>query len=359
MAQFTDDLAEVLADADLTAGPTASVGAAAITDGVLSWNGTVPVGGVATVSYTVTVKDSAALAEGGSYFLENGVASPGCPDAGCPPVEHPIADYTVVKSSDPADGSNVDEGDTIEYTVTVTQVGEAEYDGASLVDDLTDVLDDATWNDELSASAGTATFDAATQVLSWSGDLAVDDVVTITYSVTVTGAGDTHLHNVVTSDGCASQEVCETEHYTATYTTVKTSDPASGSDVQVGDVIEYTVTVTQSGLGRVVAQFFNDDLTGVLDDATFNNDIVASAGTFTYVDGVISWTGDLGPGDVATVTYSVTVTAAGDTLIGNTVQSPGCETAAECETTHLSGRYETVKTSDPVSGSDVQVGDTV
>ncbi|MCP2638169.1 DUF11 domain-containing protein, partial [Microbacterium sp. HD4P20] len=359
VAQFTDDLAEVLDDADLTAGPTASVGTATITDGVLSWAGTVPVGEVATVSYTVTVKDAAALAEGGSYFLENGVSSPGCPDAGCPPVEHPIADFTVVKSSDPADGSNVDEGGTIEYTVTVSQVGEAEYEGASLVDDLSDVLDDATWDDELTASAGTVGFDAATQVLSWSGDLAVDEVVTITYSVTVTGEGDTHLHNVVTSDGCASVEVCETEHYTASYTTVKTSDPASGSDVQVGDVIEYTVTVTQSGQGRVVAQFFNDDLTGVLDDATFNDDIVASDGTFTYVDGVISWTGDLGPGDVATVTYSVTVTAAGDTLIGNTVQSPGCEAAADCETEHQTGRYETVKTSDPASGSDVQVGEVI
>ncbi|MGK3951766.1 hypothetical protein ACLKM7_05495 [Microbacterium sp. I2] len=358
-ALFSDDLSEVLDDADLTSGPTASTGTAAITDGVLSWNGTVPVDGVATVSYTVTIKDSAALAEGGSYFLENGVTSPGCPETGCPPVEHTIADYSVVKTSDPVDGSNVDEGDSIEYTLTISQHGEATYLGASLVDDLSDVLDDATWNSDETATGGTLSFDAATEMLSWSGDLAVGEVVTLTYSVTVTGDGDTHLHNVVSSEGCVSQEVCETEHYTASYTTVKTSDPASGSDVQIGDVIEYTVTVTQSGLGRVVGQFFNDDLANVLDDATFNNDIVASAGTFTYENGVIAWTGDLGPGDVATVTYSVTVTAAGDTLIGNTVQSPGCESAADCETEHQTGRYETVKTSDPVSGSDVQIGDTV
>lgn len=358
-AQFTDDLAEVLDDADLTAGPTASVGSVTITDGVLSWNGTVPVGGVATVSYTVTVKDSAALASGGSYFLENGVMSSGCPDTGCPPLEHQVADFSVVKSSAPADGSNVDEGDTIEYTLTVSHLGEAAYDGASLVDDLSDVLDDATWDGALTASGGSAAFDTMTQALSWSGDLAVGQVVTITYSVTVTGLGDTHLRNVVSSSGCASLETCETEHYTASYTTVKTSDPDSGTDVQVGDVIEYTVTVTQSGLGRVVGQFFNDDLANVLDDATFNDDIVASSGTFAYADGVIAWTGDLGPGDVATVTYSVTVTAAGDTLIGNTVQSPGCESAADCETEHRTGRYETVKTSDPASGSDVQIGDTV
>ncbi|MCP2638535.1 DUF11 domain-containing protein, partial [Microbacterium sp. HD4P20] len=359
IAQFGDSLENISDDAVYNGDISASLGTVDVTDGVISWTGTIPVGEVATITYSVTLKDSAGLDADGDYLLSNQVTSPGCITAESCATEHPIADFTVVKSSDPADGSNVDEGGTIEYTVTVSQVGEAEYEGASLVDDLSDVLDDATWDDELTASAGTVGFDAATQVLSWSGDLAVDEVVTITYSVTVTGEGDTHLHNVVTSDGCASVEVCETEHYTASYTTVKTSDPASGSDVQVGDVIEYTVTVTQSGQGRVVAQFFNDDLTGVLDDATFNDDIVASDGTFTYVDGVISWTGDLGPGDVATVTYSVTVTAAGDTLIGNTVQSPGCEAAADCETEHQTGRYETVKTSDPASGSDVQVGEVI
>ncbi|WP_309102995.1 hypothetical protein [Microbacterium sp.] len=357
VAQFSDDLADVLDDADLTGGPTASSGTATITDGVLSWNGTVPVGEVATVTYTVTVKDSAALAADGDYTVGNQVTSPGCVDA-CA-TEHLIADYAVEKSSGPADGSNLEVGETIEYTVTVSQIGEAAYDGASLVDDLSGVLDDATWNDDVVASAGAVDFDDAAQLLSWSGDLAVDDVVTITYSVTVTGEGDTHLRNVVTSDGCSSEETCSTDHYTATYTTVKTADPASGSEVQIGDVITYKVTVTQSGEGRVVAQFFNDDLTDVLDDATFNNDVVASAGEFTVQDGVISWTGDLGPGDVATVTYSVTVTAAGDTLIGNNVQSPGCESAGDCQTEHLTGRYETVKTSDPASGEDVQIGDTI
>ncbi|MBW9094856.1 DUF11 domain-containing protein [Microbacterium jejuense] len=360
-AEFADDLAEVLDDADLTAGPTASIGTAAVVDGVLSWSGTVPVGGVATITYTVTVKDAAALASGGSYTLVNGVTSPGCPEAGCPPVEHPISAFDVVKSSDPADGANVEIGDTIEYTVTVSQRGEAAYQGATFVDDLSDVLDDATWNSDEAADGGTASFDPATQLLSWSGGLAVGEVVRITYSVTVTGAGDTHLHNVVTSDGCASQAACETEQYTATYTTVKSSDPASGSDVQVGDVITYTVTVTQSGEGRVVGQFFTDDLAGVLDDAAYNNDLSADAGTATFdpATGAISWSGELGPGDVAEVTYSVTVTAAGDTEIGNVVQSPGCETAAGCETTHQTGRYAVVKSSDPASRSDVQIGDTV
>ncbi|WP_067245462.1 DUF7927 domain-containing protein [Microbacterium resistens] len=361
IAEFTDTLANVLDDAVYNGDVTASIGTATVTGDVLSWNGTVPVGEAATITYSVTVKDSAALAADGDYRVGNQVTSPGCVEAADCATEHPVADYTVVKSSDPADGSNVAEGDTIAYTLTVSQVGGGAFTGASLTDDLSDVLDDATWNGDLTASAGTAGFDPATATLTWSGDLAVGQVVTITYSVTVTAAGDTHLHNVVASDGCASQDTCETEHFTATYTTVKTSDPAPGTDVKIGDVITYTVTVTQSGEGRVVGQFFTDDLANVLDDAVYNDDLAADNGTATYdpATGVISWTGDLGPGDVATVTYSVTVTAAGDTLIGNTVQSPGCESAADCETEHKTGRYETVKTSDPASGSDVQAGDVI
>ncbi|WP_307042623.1 DUF7927 domain-containing protein [Agromyces ramosus] len=359
VAQFTDALAGVTDDTVYNGDLAATIGTATLVDGVISWSGTVPVDGVALVTYSVTVKPSAAIGDEGDWFVENGVQSPGCPDAGCPPVEHTVGAFDVVKSSDPVDGANVDEGDEIEYTVTVTHRGEAAYEGAALVDDLSDLLDDSTWNGELTATGGTVGFDPVNQVLQWSGDLAVGDVVTITYTVTVTGAGDTRLYNVVTSEGCATQEDCETEHYTASYTTVKTADPASGSDVQAGDVITYTVTVTQSGLGQVVGQFFNDDLADALDDATFNDDIVASQGTFTYEDGVIAWTGELGPGDVATVTYSVTVTAAGDTLIGNTVQSPGCESVDDCETTHQTGRYETVKSSDPAAGSTVQIGEVI
>ncbi|TLM70891.1 DUF11 domain-containing protein [Pseudarthrobacter sp. NamB4] len=363
VAQFTDSLVDVTDDAVYNGDIAASIGNVSLQNGMISWTGTVPVGEVALVTYSVTVKDSAALAADGSYLLANGVQSPGCAVGGCPPVKNPVADFSVVKTSDPATGSNVKTGDTIKYTVTVSQIGEATYRGASLVDDLSDVFDDASWNNDLTSTAGTASFDAAQKKLSWSGDLAVDQVVTLTYSVTVLdpakSAGNTHLQNVVTSEGCVSAATCGTEHFAASYTTVKTANPAAGTDVQVGDTIEYTVTVTQSGQGRITGQFFNDDLSKVLDDATFNNDITASAGNFTFTNGVIAWTGDLGPGDVATVKYSVTVTAAGDTVLGNTVTSPGCASTSHCTTEHKTGRFKTVKTSNPATGSSVKAGDTI
>lgn len=361
-ASFTDSLAKVLDDATYQGDVTASLGTAAVSGSTLSWNGTVPVGQTATITYSVIVKGAAALAANGDYTIGNQVTSAGCVDAASCATEHEVAAYRVQKTSDPATGSNVEVGSTIDYTITVTQQGEAAYTGASLSDDLSGLLDDATWNDDPSASAGTVAYDPAAQKITWTGDLAVGQKVTITYSVTVTGVGDTHLLNVVTSDGCFSAGDCTTEQWTATYKTVKTASPASGANVQVGDTITYTVTVSQAGLGRVVAQFFRDDLTNVTDDATFDPaTLTASAGTASYdaATGRIGWTGNLGPGDVATVTYKVVVTGKGDTVIGNTVTSPGCESDADCTTVHHTGTYTVEKTADPASGSSVQIGDIV
>ncbi|WP_276968010.1 hypothetical protein [Desertimonas flava] len=101
---------------------------------------------------------------------------------------------------------------TLTYTVTVTNSGNVDFteaDPAVAVDDLTDVLDDATWLDTASASSGSLSFTAPT--LTWSGPLAVGETVTMTYSVrvhqVVTGPGE--LHNTVSAvlSNCAPDTV--------------------------------------------------------------------------------------------------------------------------------------------------------
>src|SRR5690606_41896212 len=87
---------------------------------------------------------------------------------------------------------------TVTYTLTVTQHGPTGIEGVSITDDLSDVLDDATYNDDAATSSGEVVVEDG--VLTWSGDLALDEVVTITYSVVVSGGGDGVLRNVVTSE---------------------------------------------------------------------------------------------------------------------------------------------------------------
>src|SRR5690606_34086313 len=64
-------------------------------------------------------------------------ASTGCP------VECAQDDVRINKSSNPVAGTSVLPGETIEYTITVDNVGLAPQPNFSLTDDLSDVLDDA------------------------------------------------------------------------------------------------------------------------------------------------------------------------------------------------------------------------
>jgi uncharacterized repeat protein (TIGR01451 family)/LPXTG-motif cell wall-anchored protein len=110
------------------------------------------------------------------------------------------------------------------------------------------------------------------------------------------------------------------------YTTVKTSDPKPGSEVKAGDTVTYTVKVTQEGTVPAEA-VFSDDLSDVLDDASYNRDVKASVGTARVHDNTLAWSGTIPVRGVATITYSVTV---GDDIaraakLLNVVTSPGCE----------------------------------
>ncbi len=93
------------------------------------------------------------------------------------------------------------------YTITVTNTGQVPYtatDAASFSDSLLNVLDDATYNNDVTATSGTAVYTSSSQTLAWSGALALAQTVTITYSVLVNSPdlGDLQLDNtVVTPNG--------------------------------------------------------------------------------------------------------------------------------------------------------------
>lgn len=373
-AVFTDDVSDVLDDAIYNGDLDADIGEATLEDGVISWEGEIPVGEVAHITYSVTVKDIEGLDAEGSAFLNNQVESPGCPpqdDEGDPcQTEHPVGWYEYSKTSDPEPGSTVQTGDVVTYSVEIIQRGEGAIEDAVVTDDLSAVLDDADWNDDAQASAGELSFDEPN--LTWTGDLAVGDTVTLTYSVTVTDEGDFELANVVTSpDEERSRCVpapdenpdCQTAHEMGDYEVVKTSDPESGESVEPGDVVTYTVSVSHIGKAPIEASF-EDDLSAVLDDAVYNDDADASAGETSYEEPTLTWTGDLEQGDEVTVTYSVTVNAEGDRHLVNVVTTPGVCLPAEgqdeaCTTEHFNGAYVFSKTSDPEPGSEVQEGDVV
>ncbi|WP_157534405.1 DUF11 domain-containing protein [Microbacterium sp. Leaf320] len=242
------------------------------------------------------------------------------------------------------DGSaNAVIGDTVTYTVSVTNNGAGDYteaDPAVVVDDMTAVLDDATFNDDAEASVGSVEF--ADNALTWTGRLAAGETATFTYSVTVTNVGDHRLTNTaaVTPGQCLSNsERCTstTDTPLANVVPAKTSNPAPGATVKQGDEITYTLSYTNDGAAAGPVDS-TDDLSAVLDDAEILVEPVSDTSgiTATRTNDTLRVVGSLNPGATATVTYTVKVRddgARGDSQLRNVVVpdvEPACSLTATC-----------------------------
>ena len=193
----------------------------------------------------------------------------------CPPANpgdqcettHPTPHYVLTKVSDPASGSTVQPGATVGYTVTATNDSDGVVTGAVVTDDLSDVLDNADLVDRCRRGL---TLDGTT--LTWAvPTIAVDTSVSVSYSVTVhADAFDQTIGNVVTpgpGGECVAPADCTTTHPTPHYVLTKVSNPATGSTVQPGATVAYTVTATNDSDGVVTGAVVTDDLSDVLDNA--------------------------------------------------------------------------------------------
>ncbi|MHA7135084.1 DUF6923 family protein [Oerskovia turbata] len=342
-ASFSDILANVLDDATVTAGPTVTTGGGTATfdttTGTIGWSGPLPVGGTATITYTVTVNQP----DTGDHLLTNAVVPGGhgeCVSAAACAVDTPVAGFTVAKTASVAQAAP---GDVVTYSVVVTNVGQVAFGGtegattdpAGVTDSLASVLPYAAYNDDASGG-GTLNGD----VLSWAVDLPIGATVTLTYSVTVDPEVEgpaTLVNLVVPGDhgACAPASACETDTPISGYVVSKT---ASAESVDAGDPVTYTITVRNTGAAAYTVENpagFSDDLAGVLDDATYNGDATNGA---VLSGTTLTWSGPLDVGASVTVTFSLTVNApdTGDHLLRNAVVPTGgdgqCDPALTCET---------------------------
>ncbi|WP_326819912.1 DUF7927 domain-containing protein [Streptosporangium sp. NBC_01756] len=321
---------------------TASTGTLDYTAPKLTWIGALAIGASATITYSVTVKDP----DPGDKALTSSVTSltPGstCPAGGTDPacatlVRVLVPQLTITQT---ADTGTVVAGNAVHYTVTLTNTGETDYTGAAFTESLAGVLDDATYDGDATASTGTATYTDG--VLAWSGNLAIGATSTVTYSVTTIypPPGNKTLTGTVvsTTPGTTCPAGGTDPGCTTTVTVLvpglaitKTAD--NSGDVVAGGVVQYTIVATNTGEAPYAAATFTDVLTGVLDDATYNDDATATVGTVGRVGDLLTWTGSLPMQASAVVTFSVTTSkeaSPGDGVLDNQVTS--ATTGSTCPT---------------------------
>ncbi len=189
-------------------------------------------------------------------------------DTGCP-VACVAASLEVDKASNPASGTIVEPGDTIDYTITIENTVNDPVPDVDVSDDLSDILDDATITSGPTVNPGAAgTAQITGNTLNFLGTIPGNGTVTITYEATVNAPGQLgngNLGNAVVGelsncDGASATLRCTTEHPVAALRLQKAAGVALAS---VGDVVNYTFTLTNTGSLPLTGVGVNDPLPGM------------------------------------------------------------------------------------------------
>jgi uncharacterized repeat protein (TIGR01451 family) len=324
------NITDVVDDATPNGDQTATSGTLSLTATGISWTGNIPVGGTVTITGTVTVNNPDTGNKDLASTITTTAAGSNCPAGGNDPrcsVSVPVL-IPALTITATANTTAAAPGTAIGYTVTVTDSGQTPYTGATFTDSLSGALDDASYDGDAQTTAGSVTYSSPN--LTWTGNLAVGGTATITFSVTVNNpdTGDKVIVTAITSSTVGStcppggqNPGCSVTvaGLTPALTIAQTASPATATP---GSVVQYTVTVTDSGQTPYTGAAFTDPLGGVLDDAVYSS-ATATAGSVSFASPDLTWTGNLAPGAVATITISVTVNNpdTGDHILASTVTS--------------------------------------
>ena len=225
--------------------------------------------------------------------------------------------------------SNPNFGDNVNYTVTVTNDGIGDAKDVVVRDVLGEGL---TFVD----ATGNYSFDEVIRTVTWIVDLAKGESRTFYVNAIVSGYGNVTNSLVVGN---------KTTGVNVTVPEIIPDKTANISNPNFGDNVNYTVTVTNDGIGDAN----NVVITDVLDKGL---KFLNATGNFTYDEktGTITWIVDLAKGE--TKTFNVNVTVLGYGVLPNTV-AVGNKTAVRNITVP---EIITVK---EVNSSDIHIGDEI
>ncbi|MGR4877598.1 isopeptide-forming domain-containing fimbrial protein, partial [Pseudoxanthomonas sp. LARHCG66] len=313
------------------------------------------------VSYTATVNAAATGTVNNAVVGDQGTCSADCD------VEVPVTAPAVTYSKSvvlPAGQTEVSAGDTLAYTLSLSITNSRTTAMLTLTDTLGPGLDLGT------VTAGTFTCGNTNPLVCTLPAGTLPGTYTVTYTATVNDQASGTVNNAVVGTGddaptCAgscSTETPVTEPLPPLVTYAKGATlPADQTEVSVGDTITYTLTATVNNAATTGDLVLTDTLGTGLDFVA-----VTDAGAYTCNSTnplVCTLPAGTVPGTY-TVTYTATVNAAASGTVNNAVVGTGDDTptcADRCDTVTpvAEPRVTVTKSSDPGTGAQVQIGQTV
>ncbi|HSX65672.1 MAG TPA: isopeptide-forming domain-containing fimbrial protein, partial [Pseudoxanthomonas sp.] len=276
----------------------------------------------------------------------------------------PLPVITTSKIADPVSDSTVAPSDTITYTVSTT-VGEGSTTADfQLVDTASAGLTLGTIAAQAPEFGGSCAVSGQTLTCTLPSGTAIgtyDVSYTATVNANATGTVD---NQVVISGGGDPDPICDpcsTQHTItpAVVTRAKTSDPASGSSVEVGDTITYTLTLTVADSATTQVEALQDTLGTGLSFGSITSQSAEFGGSCAAAGQTLSCSlpADTLPG-AYTVVYTATVAAGATGSLSNTVND--CVVVGDtCGTTHEVSAVTVAKSASPATGASVEAGDTI
>jgi uncharacterized repeat protein (TIGR01451 family) len=339
---------------------------------------TIPAGQSATATFQVTVNSPL---PNGTTLTNTATVTADEPDAGSDlsdDAAHTVASapsLSVTKTSDPAETGTVNPGETINYTIVVQNLSSASDSATGVtVSDPTPanteyVADSATVN-TVTVTGASNPFENAYSL----PDLDPGESHTVTFQVLVEKplANNTAITNTATADAANSPAVSDGAAHVVTsapgLTVDKSASPAAGGTIVPGEVITYTIVVTNDVLATETA-------TGVrlMDPPPTYTTYVPNSALFDGMpipgatDSFAGYTlPDMNPGDSHTLSFAVTVNRPLDNGISitNNVtvrsdQTPGTISDQVSHTVQSNPKLTFVKTSAPSEGGKVTAGTTI